>query len=177
MKKVILGLAVLSALVACNSSNIDGDVSPSEGEVVSKLVASERTPEEIAADQKRLEEKRQKEEAERLAKQTTMDFNERIHDFGKVDPETEVSYTFKVMNTGDKPLVIEEAKASCGCTVPKKPTEPIAPGEEGELEVSFKSKPGQFGPQNKSVTVTANVPEKQVILRITADVMKPMVAQ
>ncbi|MDX1446156.1 DUF1573 domain-containing protein [Lishizhenia sp.] len=177
MKKVILGLTVLSALAACNSSSIDGDVTPKEGEVVSKLVASERSPEEIAADQRRLKEQKEKEAQERLANQTTMDFNERIHDFGKVDPETEVSYTFKVMNTGDKPLVIEEAKASCGCTVPKKPTEPIAPGEEGELQVSFKSKPGQFGPQNKSVTVTANVPEKQVILRITADVMKPMVAQ
>lgn len=177
MKKVILGLAMLGGLVACNSSSIDGDVNPGDGERVSKLAASEPTPEEKEAIDAAKEEKRLAELAEKQAKMTTMDFNERIHDFGKVAPETEVSYVFKVMNTGDKPLVIEDAKASCGCTVPKKPTEPIAPGEEGELEVSFKSKPGQFGQQNKTVTVTANVPETSIMLRITADVMKPMVTE
>lgn len=171
MKKVILSVAVFATMLSCGDQTaIDTTLNATEGEVVSKLAAQEMSDEELKA--QALEIQRIKEERARIEKetQTTIAFNKEIHDFGKVLPETEISYTFTVKNTGDKPLLIEDAKASCGCTVPKKPEAPIAPGEEGELEVTFKSKPGQTGLISKTVTVTANIPNKTTTLQIKATV-------
>ncbi len=171
MKKVILSVAVFATMLSCGEQTaIDTTLNATEGEVVSKLAAQEMSDEELKA--QALEIQRIKEERARIEKetQTTIAFNKEIHDFGKVLPETEISYTFTVKNTGDKPLLIEDAKASCGCTVPKKPEAPIAPGEEGELEVTFKSKPGQTGLISKTVTVTANIPNKTTTLQIKATV-------
>ena len=171
MKKVILSVAVFATMLSCGEQTaIDTTLNAAEGEVVSKLAAQEMSDEELKA--QALEIKRIKEERARIEKetQTTIAFNKEVHDFGKVLPETEISYTFTVKNTGDKPLLIEDAKASCGCTVPKKPEAPIAPGEEGELEVTFKSKPGQTGLISKTVTVTANIPNKTTTLQIKATV-------
>ena len=70
----------------------------------------------------------------------------------------EVSWRFK--NTGDKPLVVENVQAGCGCTVAERPTEPVAPGAEGMIKAKFDSK--NQGPRfNKTVTVTANTKDKQ----------------
>ncbi len=171
MKKVILSVAVFATMLSCGEQTaIDTTLNAAEGEVVSKLAAQEMSDEELKA--QALEIQRIKEERARIEKetQTTIAFNKEVHDFGKVLPETEISYTFTVKNTGDKPLLIEDAKASCGCTVPKKPEAPIAPGEEGELEVTFKSKPGQTGLISKTVTVTANIPNKTTTLQIKATV-------
>ena len=72
---------------------------------------------------------------------------------------------FKFKNTGDKPLMITNAKGSCGCTVPQWPREPIAPGQSGEIKVSYDTK--RVGNFAKSVTLTTNVPENPtVVLRI-----------
>jgi len=84
----------------------------------------------------------------------------------------ENTFTFVLTNTGDHPLIVEEAKASCGCTVPKKPEAPIPPGETGELEVTFKPKPSQKGPVTKTVTVTSNSDPRQKVLRIKATVQQ-----
>ncbi|MGB0934161.1 MAG: DUF1573 domain-containing protein [Lishizhenia sp.] len=171
MKKVILSVAVFAVMLSCgDQTSIDTTLNTTEGEVVSKLATQEMSDEELK--QQAAEIQKIKEEKERIARetQTTIAFNKEIHDFGTVLPETEASYTFTVINTGDKPLVIEDAKASCGCTVPKKPEAPIAPGEEGELEVTFKSKPGQTGVISKTVTITANIPNKTTTLQIKATV-------
>lgn len=76
-------------------------------------------------------------------------------DLGKVKEgkEVEVSYHFK--NTGDKPLVVVNVTASCGCTVPEKPEQPIAPGQEGVIKAKFDSK-GRKGPNEKHISVDAN---------------------
>lgn len=176
MKKVILGMSVLTILASCGSSS-GSNANGNEREVVSKLAADNLSAEELEAQKKKLEEIKQKQAKEKAEKQTTMDFDQRLHDFGTIPAETEVSHVFKVMNTGEKPLVIEEAKATCGCTIPKKPEAPIAPGEEGELMVTFKPKKNQTGRINKKVTVTANVPEGQVFLTITANVLQGMSAE
>ena len=74
---------------------------------------------------------------------------------------------FEFTNTGNEPLIIQDAKGSCGCTVPKYPKEPIAPGATGEIEVEYK--PGtQKGNQTKAVTLTANTQPEQTVLQITA---------
>ncbi|MBD3637177.1 MAG: DUF1573 domain-containing protein [Crocinitomicaceae bacterium] len=97
------------------------------------------------------------------------------HDFGDVFYPSDNKYTFKFKNTGNVPLVIDDAKASCGCTIPNKPEEPIAPGGIGELDVIFRPKSGQVGqPVTKRITVTANTNPKETYLEITANVKEAM---
>ena len=100
---------------------------------------------------------------------TTMAFEEGTHEFGKINEGDVVEHTFVFTNTGSTPLIIQDAKASCGCTVPKKPEQPIAPGETGEIQVRFNSQ-GKPGMQNKTVTVTANTEPATTQLYIKADV-------
>ena len=94
---------------------------------------------------------------------------EEEYNFGTINQGEVVSHTFKFKNTGSEPLIITDAKATCGCTIPKKPTEPIAPGETGELVVEFNSA-GKSGAQTKQVTVTANTNPPQSFIRIVSDV-------
>lgn len=90
---------------------------------------------------------------------TTIRYEEETFDFGTVMDGEVVYHTYVFTNTGDEPLVIKNAKASCGCTVPSWPKNPIAPGKTGEIQVKFDTKGrGKAGgkPQSKRVTVTAN---------------------
>ena len=64
-------------------------------------------------------------------------FNTEIHDFGKIKQGTPVTCFFEIINNGKQPLVVENASASCGCTVPEKPEKPINPGETGKLKVQY----------------------------------------
>ncbi len=102
---------------------------------------------------------------------TTIDFSENSFDFGTVSEGEKVSHVYKFKNTGNEPLVISNAKGSCGCTVPQWPKTPIAPGESGEIMVEFNSK-GKPGKQTKRVTVTANTNPPQSFLTITGNVEK-----
>jgi len=82
-------------------------------------------------------------------------FEEAEYDFGTIKQGEVVEHVFKFTNTGKSPLIIESATASCGCTVPQPPTEPIAPGESSQIDVKFNSA-GKMGQQNPTVTVRAN---------------------
>ena len=79
------------------------------------------------------------------------------HNFGKFSKEDPiVKCTFGFTNTGTSPLIINQAFATCGCTVPTWPNKPIKPGERGEIEVTYNGKgkfPGHF---QKTVTVRTN---------------------
>jgi len=99
---------------------------------------------------------------------TTMNFANEAHDFGDIKQNsTDNQHTFTFTNTGTNPLIISNAKGSCGCTVPKWPKEPIPPGGTGTIEVDYK--PGsQKGNQKKSVTVTANTEPADTRLSISA---------
>jgi len=100
---------------------------------------------------------------------TVMAFGQPNFDFGNVPQDSENKHIFKFTNTGKEPLVIESAKGSCGCTVPKYPKEPIAPGGTGEIEVVYK--PGkQKDRQTKTVSITANTEPRTTTLTITANV-------
>lgn len=169
MTYVFVGLLLMTAC-ANDSSNVEIEVK--EGEKRSKLAANNENLEELrkASEKRRIE--REKQEQERLSKQTTMEITPLEYDFGTIPKAEPVSTVFTVKNTGDKPLIINDAKASCGCTVPRKPEEPIMPGETGELEVTFTSKNGQEGkPVSKSITVTANIPGSTKRVTIKGDVM------
>ena len=84
-----------------------------------------------------------------------MTFTETEYDFGNIKEGDVIKHTFKFTNTGKAPLVIENATAPCGCTVPSWPKEPIAPDATGEINVQFNST-GKVGQQNKVVTIVAN---------------------
>lgn len=98
-----------------------------------------------------------------------MDFKSKVWDFGIIDAEEVVSYSFEFVNSGSQPLIISSAKGSCGCTVPEWPKVPIAPKEKGFIDVTFNSK-GKKGKQNKKVTLTTNMVPRQQILTVKGEV-------
>lgn len=93
------------------------------------------------------------------------------HDFGTIkEADGPVSCTFEFTNTGDKPLLIIDATASCGCTHPEYPTKPIKPGKKGKIKVTYSpiGRPGAF---KKSVKVKTNGKERTTVLRIEGTVI------
>lgn len=92
-----------------------------------------------------------------------------IYEFGEIKQGEKVSYEFKFKNVGKTPLIITNATATCGCTVPEYPTQPIKPGEEGSIKVIFDSA-GKMGLQDKVVTVTSNANPKFEDLHLVGDV-------
>jgi len=92
-------------------------------------------------------------------------WSEEEHNFGTINEGDVVEHTFSFTNSGEAPLIIESARASCGCTVPSWPREPIAAGETADIKVRFDSK-GKPNVQNKTVTITANTYPKISRLRI-----------
>ncbi len=108
--------------------------------------------------------------SERDAKNTdfpVMTFAETEHDFGTINEGDVVEHKFTFTNTGKAPLVIVNAKGSCGCTVPEWTKEPIAPGDSGEMLVKFNSN-GKPNQQTKQVTITTNTEAGKEILKIKA---------
>ena len=99
-----------------------------------------------------------------------IEFERTVHDFGRITEGEVVGITFIFRNTGKSNLMIIEATASCGCTVPRWDKEPVSPGNEGTLEVVFDTS-GRTGLQNKSITVRSNAENTTVILNIKAEVV------
>lgn len=151
MKKVFLSLSMIAALsfVACKdsaSTKIDSD----KVEVAAQRdAASKQLP--------------------------VMTFDKKEHDFGTITMGTPQEHTFTFTNTGEAPLIITDAKSSCGCTVPNPPKDPIAPGESGELLVKFNG--SGMNQVTKTITVTANTAAGSEILRIKAFVQPKEGAQ
>jgi hypothetical protein len=96
-----------------------------------------------------------------------IEFSATDHDFGSVAEGQKVSFTYNVKNTGSAPLIIQEAKASCGCTVPDWTKTPILPGGTGFVKAEFDTK-GKSGVNNKTITITSNAWPKTNILKFTA---------
>ncbi len=84
-------------------------------------------------------------------------FDKLTHNFGTFSEKNPVvTYTFTYTNVGEKPLVINQAVASCGCTVPEYTKTPIQPGKKGEIKVTYNGTgkfPGHF---KKSITIRTN---------------------
>lgn len=99
-----------------------------------------------------------------------IEFTKDTHDYGTIKYGSDGSCSFEFKNTGNAPLIISNAKGSCGCTVPEWPKEPIAPGAKASIKVKYDTKrPGAI---NKSVTITSNaVNEPSKVIRIKGNVL------
>jgi Protein of unknown function (DUF1573) len=104
-----------------------------------------------------------------LKDSTTVQIIDSSYNFGKVTDGEKVQYSYRFKNTGTKPLVIVQATASCGCTVPQKPEKPILPGEIGFIKIVFDSK-GRVGSAHKTITVISNANPEFPQLILTGDV-------
>ena len=98
-------------------------------------------------------------------------FDKKTWDFGTIVDGEVVEHTFRFTNTGSKDLVISSASASCGCTIPNWPKEPIAPGDKGEIKVEFNSN-GKKDLVTKDITILANTNPVKTILQIKVFVEK-----
>ena len=99
-----------------------------------------------------------------------IEFDKDTHDYGEVKFGGNGQCSFEFKNTGNEPLVIQNAKGSCGCTVPSYPKEPIAPGATATITVKYDTK--RAGAINKNVTITSNaVNLPTTVLRIKGNVL------
>lgn len=99
-----------------------------------------------------------------------IEFEESVIDYGTIEQGADGKRVFTFTNTGKEPLIITNAKGSCGCTVPSWPREPIAPGEKAEIKVKYDT--NRMGPFQKSVTVNSNASNGTQLLRIKGKVTK-----
>lgn len=116
-------------------------------------------------DMKKFEE--QKVQASKLPK---IEFDKTEHDFGSIQAGEKVSAEFVVKNIGENDLVISDASATCGCTVPDYPKFPLKPGQSAPIKVTFDSN-GKSGIQNKTVTLTTNTAIGKETFSIKANVL------
>lgn len=147
-KSCILAIAALAlGLTSCNNDK------------ASSQINEENANTETAA---------QEQQAEVPAGFAKLSVDREEHDFGELKKGDKAETEFTITNTGDADLVIIDARASCGCTVPQKPQQPIKPGESDTIKVAFSA--NAVGMQNKTVTLTTNTEEGTKILRIKANV-------
>jgi archaellum component FlaG (FlaF/FlaG flagellin family) len=99
-------------------------------------------------------------------------FAEETYDFGTVVEGPQITHDFKIKNEGKEPLILSNVHASCGCTVPTWPKEPILPGKESVVSATYNTsgRPGHF---SKSITIESNATGGNKIVVITGDVIKP----
>lgn len=99
-------------------------------------------------------------------------FTKNVHDFGKVAESAQtVSCEFTFKNMGTAPLIIQRVNTTCGCTSPEHTKEPVLPGKDGKIKVTY-STVGRVGVINKEITVFSNVPDSIYKLKIIGEVVR-----
>jgi Protein of unknown function (DUF1573) len=149
MKKTILLSAITLAFASLCNAQADSKVAPASTTVAPAATA---TP--------AVENKNQAE-----IKFEALEFN-----FGTIKQGDKVEHTFTFTNAGKEPLIITDARGSCGCTVPVWPKEPIRKGEKGTIAVTFNSA-GKMGMQDKTVTITSNGKTNPVVLHVKGNIL------
>ncbi len=140
MRKLILSLCIPLLFAACTSKDSSSAVVlDSTGKVISAVNAP------------------------------VIKFEEELYDFGVIEEGVSVKYEFKFKNTGKTPLIISNATATCGCTVPEYPTKPIKPGDGGVIKIVFNSQ-GKVGIQDKVVSIISNANPYLATLHVVGEV-------
>src|SRR5690606_22831014 len=134
LKTIFLSAILLSFIVSCTNATRTNSKDSAAVEVIDSSAAAEGPRGKI-------------------------EFLETAYDFGTVKEGEIVEHVFKFTNTGKVPVILSQVSASCGCTTPDYTKDPVLPGKEGEIKVSFDSK-GQVGQQQKIVTISSNAENK-----------------
>lgn len=100
--------------------------------------------------------------------QAKITFKSDTVDYGEIAKGADGVRVFEFTNTGDAPLIVTDVKSSCGCTVPKKPDGPVAPGASSSIQVKYDT--NRVGPIRKTVTVYSNADEPIKALKIKGEV-------
>jgi hypothetical protein len=113
----------------------------------------------------------QKKQAEEDAMKntTTVQIIDSAFNFGTITEGEKVEYSYRFKNTGTNPLIIINASASCGCTVPEKPEKPVMQGETGFIKVVFNSS-GKKGHNEKEINISSNANPPFPVLKLTGEV-------
>jgi len=170
MKRISLVVMVMIAgILMMQSCKNDSDVKKSARE---KL---HQTDQKIAKTSKQAKDVIKKVAEEPVGPLTTVEFKNKVYDFGTVMEGEYVEHDFEFKNTGNEPLILKKVKPSCGCTVPTWPRDPIPPGKTGIIHAKFntarRGRPGG-APQNKHITVTGNIEGGKVVLTLKGKVDK-----
>ena len=104
-----------------------------------------------------------------------MSFESKVVDYGAIEENGEPLRVLKFTNTGTEPLVIQNARGSCGCTVPTWPKEPIMPGEENKIEVRYAT--NRIGSINKTIKITTNEGTTPHVIKVIGKVSKKVVEE
>jgi hypothetical protein len=155
MKKVFLALMAASMFVACQS----GKTQQTSATTTTTTAAVSSAPAVSAAPVTKAD----------SAKAPVMKFAVESFNFGKIKAGDKVSYDFKFTNVGKSPLIVTDAVATCGCTKPEWPKEPIEPNAEGIIKVTFNSA-NKSGLQDKMIQITANTLPAQNIVHLVGEV-------
>ena len=112
----------------------------------------------------------QKKEMDERMNGPVITFKTTVHEYGEIYKGSDGSYNFVFTNTGKEPLILSKPRSSCGCTIPSWPKEPILPGEENKIRVTYNT--SKLGAFNKSVTIYSNSKTKKtIVLRIKGKVV------
>jgi hypothetical protein len=101
-------------------------------------------------------------------KTAKIQFKTETVDYGVIEKGSDGVRVFEFTNTGESPLIISKVSSSCGCTIPKKPEEPILPGKTGEIQVKYDT--NRVGPIRKAITVISNADTPTKVLKIKGEV-------
>ncbi len=98
-----------------------------------------------------------------------IEFKTETVDYGEITKGSDGIRVFEFTNTGTAPLIISKVSSSCGCTIPKKPEDPILPGKTGEIQVKYDT--NRVGPIRKAITVISNADTPTKVLKIKGEVL------
>ena len=160
MKKILIVLAAAITIASCKEADKTADTTSSATATTTTEATSTATPTSTATAAPTVD-------PATLTKVEWLDGMDK--DFGKIKEGETLEVSFRFKNVGDKPLVISNVSASCGCTVPETPKKPYAPGETGVIKASFNSA-GKSGAQAKQVNVFANLEPAMTTLSFRVEV-------
>jgi len=160
MKKILIVFAAAITIASCKEADKTADTTSSATATTTTEATTTATPPSTATAAPTVD-------PATLTKVEWLDGMDK--DFGKIEEGKTLEVSFRFKNVGDKPLVISNVSASCGCTVPETPKKPYAPGETGVIKASFNSA-GKSGAQAKQVNVFANLEPAMTTLNFRVEV-------
>ena len=160
MKKILIVLAAAITIASCKEADKTADTTSSTATTTTEAASTATATSTATAQQNTVD-------PATLTKVEWLDGMDK--DFGKIEEGKTLEVSFRFKNVGDKPLVISNVSASCGCTVPETPKKPYQPGETGVIKASFNSA-GKSGAQAKQVNVFANLEPAMTTLNFRVEV-------